>query len=179
MKKNAWRGMVLAALAAVVLSGCGAKRPDWIMQGSGAFKKEKTVLHGVGVAEGIQMESLRRTTADNRAIAEISKQLSTVSTSLMRDYMASTAVPAEAKGNEEQYVENTVKTFTSNVVSGVRIIDRYEDDGTLYSLAALDVEDLKRLANDVKGLSDSVREHIKANAEKAFEKMAEEESKLR
>src|SRR5687768_16589435 len=87
MKRMVMRvGAVLAAAA--ILAGCGSGRPDWIMQGSGAFKKDKKVFYGVGIAEGIQSEALRRTTADNRAIAEISKQLSTVSTSLMRDYMA-------------------------------------------------------------------------------------------
>lgn len=168
-------GVVAASLA---LSACGPKRPDWIMKGSGAFKKEQKMFYGVGVAEGIQSEALRRTTADNRAIAEISKQLSTVSSSLMRDYMANTSVPAEQKANEEQYIENTVKTFTSNVVSGVKIIDRFQDkSGTLYSLASLNLEDLKNLADNVKDLSTEVREHIKANAEKAFDKLAEEEEK--
>jgi len=162
-------------LMGVLLASCGAKKPDWIMKGSGAFKKDKKVIYGVGIAEGIRSEALRRTTADNRAIAEISKQLSTISTSLMRDYMASTGVPPEEKSNEEQFVENTIKTFTSNVVSGVKVIDRYESKSALYSLAALDLEDLKRMAGQVKGLSKSVAAHIKANAESAFDKLAEEE----
>jgi len=148
------------------------------MKGSGAFKKDQKVIYGVGVAEGVQSEALRRMTADNRAIAEISKQLSTISTSLMRDYMSSTAVPPEQKGSEEQYIENTVKTFTSNTVSGVKVTDRYQEkNGTLYSLASLNLDDLKMLAGEVKDLSESVREYIKANAEKAFDKLAEEESK--
>jgi hypothetical protein len=171
----------LGAMLAVglFLAGCGGeKRPDWVMKGSGAFKGDRKVIYGVGIAEGIQSEALRRTTADNRAIAEISKQLSTISTALMRDYMASTSIPAEQKGNEEQYVENTIKTFTSNVVSGVKVMDRFQaKSGTLYSLASLNLDDLRNMANDVKGLSESVREHIKANAEKAFDKMAEEEAK--
>lgn len=171
------KGWVILAIAAL-MSACGPKKPDWVMKGSGAFKKDQKVFYGVGIAEGIQSEALRRATADNRAIAEISKQLSTVSTSLMRDYMASTSIPAEQKGNEEQYVENTIKTFTSNMVSGVRVIDRYQDkSGSLYSLASLSLDELKSLAGEVKGLSESVREHIKANAEKAFDKLAEEEMK--
>jgi hypothetical protein len=178
MRKNIevfWVSVVAAAL----LAGCGGpKQPDWVMKGSGAFKKDQKVFYGVGIAEGIRSEALRRTTADNRAINEISKQLSTLSTSLMRDYMASTGVPAEEKESGEQYVENTVKTFTSNTVSGVKVMDRYQDKkGTLYTLAALNLDDLKTLAGEVKNLSDSVREHIKANAEKAFDQLAEEEAK--
>ena len=90
-----WTG---AALAAVFLAGCGgAKKPDWIMKGSGAFKADKKTFYGVGIAEGIQSEALRRTTSDNRAINEISKQLSTISTSLVRDYMSSASIPAAKK----------------------------------------------------------------------------------
>ncbi|HND64323.1 MAG TPA: hypothetical protein PKX64_05675, partial [Elusimicrobiota bacterium] len=66
----------------------------------------------------------------------------------------------------------------SNVVSGVKIIDRYQDkSGALYSLASINLEDLKTLAGEAKGLSAEVRQHIKANAEKAFDKMSEEEAK--
>ncbi len=171
-------GAFVAAIG--FLAGCGGggpKQPDWIMKGSGAFGGSNKVFYGVGIAEGIQSLALRRTTADNRAINAISKQLSTISTSLMRDYMASTSIPAENKGNEEQYIENTIKTFTTNMISGVKIIDRYEDKNALYSLASLSLEELKTLAKDVKGLSESVREHIKANAENAFDKLAEEEMK--
>src|SRR5262245_1074644 len=118
MNKRNFIGLGAAFLALALTAGCGGpKKPDWIMKGSGAFKKDQKVFYGVGIAEGIQSEALRRTTADNRAINEISKQLSALSTSLMRDYMGSTAIPADQKGNEEQYIENTIKTFTSNVVS--------------------------------------------------------------
>jgi hypothetical protein len=61
---------------------------------------------------------------------------------------------------------------------GVKIIDRFQDkSGTLYSLAELKIDDLKALADQVQSLSNDVREHIKANAEKAFDKLAEEEAK--
>lgn len=179
MSRRLWSGAATVLATAFLLTACGGpKKPDWVMKGSGAFKGDSKVIYGVGIAEGIQSEALRRATADNRAIAEISKQLSTISTSLMRDYMSSTAVPAEAKGNEEQYVENTIKTFTSNVVSGVKVMDRYQSkEGTLYSLSTLNIDELKKLAGEVKGLSSSVREYIKENAEKAFDKMSEEEAK--
>jgi len=176
MKKMIRGGLLM--VTGLALFACGPKRPDWIMKGAGAFKNTEKTLYGVGVAEGIQSEALRRSTADNRAINEISKQLTVVSTGLMRDYLANTSVPAEAKANEEQYVENTIKTFTNNVLAGVKVTDRYQDkNGTLYSLATLNVEQLKSLANDVQGLSEGIRDHIKANAESAFDKLAEEQEK--
>jgi len=169
-------------LAGALLAGCasGPKKPDWVIKGSGAFQDAgKKVLYGVGVAEGIRSEALRRTTADNRAMADISKQISTLSTSLMRDYMGSTSVPAAEKESGEQYIENTIKTFASNTLSGVKVIDRYEDEkkGTLYSLASLNIDDLKATADQMKELSQGVKEYIKANAEKAFDKLETEQTK--
>jgi len=176
MNMKRWIG---AALAAGMLAACGGgpKQPDWIMKGSGAFKADRKVFYGVGISEGIQSEALRRTASDNRAISEISKQLSTISTSLMRDYMAHAST--EQKANEEQYIENTVKTFTDNVVSGVKVIDRYYDAkrNVMYSLASLSLDDLEGMAGQMKSLSNEVRDNIKANAEKAFDKMSEEEAK--
>lgn len=176
--KTILRQSAVAVLGLALFACGGPKRPDWIMKGAGAFKDRTKTFYGVGIAEGIQSEALRRTTADNRAIAEVSKQLTVMSTSLMRDYMASTAVPAEEKGNEEQYIENTIKTFTDNVLSGVTVTDRYQDkSGTLYSLASLNLDTLTDLAGKVKGLSQGVRDHIKANAESAFDKLNQEQEK--
>lgn len=176
--KTLFRYTMLTSVGLALFACGGVKRPDWIMKGAGAFKDKSKTFYGVGVAEGIQSEALRRTTADNRAIADISKQLSVMSTSLMRDYMANTAIPEETMGNEEQYIENTIKTFTDNVLSGVTVSDRYQDkSGTLYSLATLNIDKLTDLAGKVKGLSQGVRDHIKANAESAFDKLAEEQAK--
>lgn len=178
---NRFKSWVVIASTAALLAACGGgpKKPDWVMKGSGAFKADKKVFYGVGIAESIQSEPLRRTTADNRAINEISKQLSTISTSLMRDYMAHASVPAGQKASEEQYIENTVKTFTNNVVSGVKVMDRYYDEkrNVMYSLASLNLDDLEGMADQMQSLSSDVRDHIKANAEKAFDVLAEEEAK--
>jgi phage host-nuclease inhibitor protein Gam len=176
MKKATW---VLLAILFVVTAGCaaGPTRPDWIMKGSGAFGKDKKTLYGVGIAENIKSEALRRTTADNRAIAEISKQLSTMSTSLMRDYMSSTSATEQEKTSGEQYVENTVKTFSSNTMSGVKIIDRWDNGKVTYSLAALNIDELKAMTDQVNQLSSQVRDYIKANADKAIDKLETEQAK--
>ncbi len=164
-----------------MFSGCASvpPKPDWVMQGGGAFKKNKEkILYGVGIAEGIASEALRRTTSDNRAIAEISKQISVLSTSLMRDYMSSATATEEEKSKGEQYIENTAKTFSSNLISGVKIIDRWDNGkGSTYSLAALNLDDLKSISEKVSQLSQKVRDHIKANAEQAFDKLSAEELK--
>ena len=171
----------LALFVGLLSSGCASApkntRPDWVMKGNGAFQGEKKTLYGVGLAENITSEALRRTTADNRAVAEISRQLSTISTSLMRDYMSSASATEQEKASGEQYVENTAKTFTSNTMSGVKIMDRWDDGKVTYSLAALNLDDLQRMADNVQELSAQVKEHIKANAEKAFDKLEAEQDR--
>ncbi|MHB9155931.1 MAG: LPP20 family lipoprotein [Endomicrobiales bacterium] len=174
MKKMSF---VCLAVAAAFLAGCAGAphRPDWIMKGGGAFPKDKKVLYGVGIAEGIKSEALRRSTADNRAIAEISKQLTTMSTSLMRDYMSSALATEAEKTSGEQYVENTIKTFASNSIAGIRVIDRWDDGKTTYSLAALNIDELKSMTEQVSQLSQQVKEYIKANAEQAFDRLETEQ----
>jgi hypothetical protein len=177
MKKAYGISLVLAVFVLASCFGDPAK-PDWIKKGAGAFGKEKKVLYGVGIAEGIRSEALRRTTADNRAIAEISKQLSTMSTSIMRDYMSSANVTEQEKSAGDQYVENTVKTFSSNTLAGAKIMDRRDNGKVCYSLATLNIDDLKVLAEKVKELRPQVREYIKDNAEQAFDKMEAEQAKM-
>lgn len=172
--------LALICAAGLLLWGCastGPKKPDWIMKGSGAFKDNKKVMRGVGIAENIKSEALRRTTADNRAIAEVSKQLSVVSTSLMRDYMSSASATEEEKTSGEQFVENTAKTFASNTISGIKISDRWDNGKVTYSLAELDIEELRALTDNIDKLSEQVKEHIKENAEKAFDKLEAEQEK--
>jgi hypothetical protein len=173
------KNLSVLLLGLLFLAGCasGPKKPDWVMKGGGAFKADKKVLYGTGIAENIQSEALRRETADNRAIAEVSKQLNVMSTSMMRDYQASTSATEQQKTSGEQYVESTVKTFTSNTVSGIKIVDRWDDGKKTYSLAALNIDDLKALADKVNELSQATRDYIKANADKAFDKLEQEQAK--
>lgn len=178
MNKTMW---AIIACAGLLIAGCAGApaRPEWITKGTGAFTKDKKVLYGVGIAEGITSEALSRATADNRATADISRQLSVMSTSLMRDYMSSANATEEEKAAGEQYVENTVKTFASNTMSGVKIVDRYRDGSVSYSLAALNIDDLKAMTDQVTALSRQVRDHIKANADAAFDALNAEQKNVR
>ena len=176
MNKAMW---VSVAVMIAMVAGCmgGPSKPEWTIKGAGAFPKVKKVLYGVGIAEGIKSEALRRATADNRAIADISKQLSTMSTQLMRDYMSSTHAGEKDKSNGEQFVENTVKTFSSNTLSGIKVVDRWDNGNVCYSLATLSIEELKGMVDQINQLSPQVREYIKANAEKAFDKLDAEQAR--
>ena len=50
--------------------------PEWVRKGAGAFlNKGDKAFYGVGAVSGVMNKPLARTTADNRARAEIAKGL--------------------------------------------------------------------------------------------------------
>ncbi|MFZ3090917.1 MAG: LPP20 family lipoprotein [Nitrospirota bacterium] len=154
--------------------------PEWVRKGAGAFlSKGDKAFYGIGSVSGVMNKSLARTTADNRARAELAKVFETYSASLMRDYAASTTAGDFKKTSEEQNIEQAVKTFSAATLSGVVIIDHWTDpqDNTIYALARLDLENFKETLNKMKELNAEVRDFVRKNAEKAFEKLESEEQK--
>jgi hypothetical protein len=160
-------------------SQAGIDFPDWVNKGSGAFSGDgKKAFYGVGMASGIKNQPLAMSTADNRARAEISKVFEVYSASLMKDYMASTTAGDMTASSEEQHVEQAIKTFSANTLSGVVIANHwFHPDGTIYSLAKLDLDSMKNLAGEAKELSPKVRDYVRKNAEKSFDSLDKEESK--
>jgi len=182
---------VVAVAIAAALMGCGDKKkedthqlegikyPEWVMKGSGAFGGEQgRVFYGVGSVSGIKNHALARTTADNRARAEIAKIFETYSASLMKDYMASTTAGDMKASSEEQHVEQAIKTFSAVTLSGVQVVDHWiHPDGTVYALAQLDLQTFKDNMDKAKELSNSVRDYVRKNAEKAHMDLEKEEEK--
>src|SRR4030067_742337 len=116
--------------------------PEWVRKGAGAFlNKGDKAFYGVGAVSGVMNKPLARTTADNRARAEIAKVFETYSASLMRDYAASTTAGDFKKTSEEQNIEQAVKTFSAATLSGVVIVDHWTDpqDNTTYSLLIFNI----------------------------------------
>ncbi len=187
---NAGRvGAAVWALSIGLLAGCVSSKPaqapvaagpEWVNKGSGAFKDGGAgVFYGVGMAAGIRNPALARSSADDHARDEINKTLNTYVSSLGKKYMASTTAGDMKSSSEEQHVSNTLKVFAKSTLHGVVIIDHWKDpaDGTLYSLAKLDMSAIKKTLDDTKELDSKVRDYVRANAEKAFDEVAAEEAK--
>ena len=158
----------------------GIQFPDWVNKGSGAFGGEQgKVFYGVGSVTGIKNHALARTTADNRARAEISKIFSVYSASLMKDYMASTTAGDMTASSEEQHVENVTKTFSAQTLSGVQIVDHWFHpvDGTVYALGRLDLAAFTDQLDKMNELSGKVRDYVRKNAERSFMDLEQEEAK--
>src|SRR5262245_41086206 len=144
--------------------------PEWVNKGSGAFGGETKVFYGVGSASGIRNASLARSTADNRARAEISKTFEVYSASLMKDYSASITAGDMSASSEEQMVSSAIKTFSANTRNGVQIVDHWihPTTGEIYSLARLDIGGFMDQLDKAKELNAKVKEAVKRSAEKAF-----------
>jgi hypothetical protein len=169
----------VALVLIVGLAACGGP-PKWVKQGSGAMsEKDSKAFFGVGSVTGVRNEPLAWDTAENRGRAEIAKTFETYTGYLMRDYAASTTAGDFTRNAEEQNVERAIKTITTTTLSGVRPIDRYKDEktGTYYVLTKLNLEDMKNNLQQARELNAEVRDYVRKNADKAFERLEKEEDK--
>src|SRR3989441_5491981 len=98
---------------------------------------------------------------------------------MMRKYAASTTAGDFTKNTEEQNVERAIKTVTTTTLSGVRRIDQYKDEktNTYYVLAKLNLEEMKDNLEKAKELNAEVRDFVRKNADKLFERLEKEEDK--
>lgn len=172
-------GMGLGVVLLVGLVACGGP-PKWVEKGSGVMnEKDSKAFYGVGSVVGVRNEPLAWDTAENRGRAEIAKTFETYTGYLMRDYAASTTAGDFTRNTEEQNVERAIKTVTTATLSGVRPIDRYKDEktNTYYVLTKLSLEDMKNNLEQAKELNAQVRDFVRKNADKLFDRLEKEEEK--
>ncbi len=169
-------GAVAACSSASGVSGGGAPgasatAPDWVRSGSGVRGGR---VYGLGSSTGIRNTSLARTTASNRARAEISRILEVYSASLMKDYQASTG-DLDAS-SEEQRVEQVIKTYSAQLQTGIEITDYWNDvaQQTWYAQAVLDFEKASQVAEASAMLSSTMKSWVEQNADDVFRSLESE-----
>src|SRR5574341_2060011 len=170
-------GSGLAVTMLVAMTACGGP-PTWVKKGSGPYNdKDARVFYGVGSILGIKNEPLAWDAAENRARAELAKNFETYTAYLMRDYAASTSAGDFTRSTEEQNVERAIKTFTAVTLNGVRPVDRYKDDktGTYYVLAKMSLKDMQDAIEQSKELNSQVRDFVRKNSERLFDRLEKEE----
>ncbi len=175
------RGTRLFVVAlSLMLTGCGGA-PTWVEEGSGAlYKEDDKAFYGVGAVAGIKHdEPLAWDTAENRARAELAKNFETYSAYLMRDYAAATTAGDFTATSEEQTVERAIKTFSSVTLRGARPVDRYKDEEshTYYVLTKLSLADAKEALAQAKELDSRMRDYVRDNAERLFDRLEQEEGR--
>ncbi len=69
--------------------------------------------------------------------------------------------------------------MTTATLSGVRPIERYKDEktNTYYVLTKLNLEEMKNNLEQAKELNSQVRDYVKKNADKLFDRLEKEEDK--
>jgi len=185
MKYNGLGNLVLSAVLGALQISCSGKTvvesnlniedaPDWVNEGTNILKTQgNRMFHGVGSATTMDDFSLQKSTADNRARAEVAKILSSYMKIMSSDYSAS------AKSGDDQHSEQNVTREINNItelnVAGVKIIAnwRSKEGGTIYSLAELDMKSVKDIMKNVNSMNTNLGKYIGNNANNVFDRMAE------
>lgn len=189
--KQRWEGVIGLMLGLVFAAGCASTKPmtaatpiqeyqspDWVRKGSGAFGADQgKVFYGVGSASAIQNPPLLRSTADNRARNELAKVFQIYTASLMKDYAVSTTAGTPGVSSEEQLVEQAIKTVSGMTLSGVEIVDHWQNPATgeYFSLARLDLAAFKGNLEKAKELDAKTKEYIRQNSDRLHEQLEKKE----
>jgi len=173
--------LLLISLFALTFSACSSRTkvesdlgirgaPDWVNEGKQALKDgKKRYFRGIGQAPTMNDESLQKSTADNRARAELAQIFSSYMDVLANDYSA--AVSDSEEVVNEQAVSRTVKNITSLNLTGAEIIARWRDKktGVLYSLAEIDMKKFKTVTGAARDMDTNLKQFIEHEADNIFD----------
>ena len=178
---------VAAAVMAVALAACGGGKtvvesdlgikgaPDWVNKGTQAVNdKDGRLFHGVGSSPSLGDDALQRSTADERARAEVARMLSTYIDAVSNDF--SSAAGTGSNASADQSVSRQIKAVTKQNLAGSKIVGRWKDSrtNTVYSIAELDFRSVKTTLEGANGMNDDLRRYIGRNAENIFDKVSGE-----
>lgn len=178
---------LLAALAAVMLAACSGGRtkvesdlgidgaPDWVNEGAQALdNRGGRLIHGIGSAPRMRDVSLQRTTADDRARAEVARVLSSFMNVVSNDYVATAGFDEAAV--DEQAISRQIEGITRTNMSGTEIIARWQDreEGSTYSLAELDLNRVKEIVRNSDLMNEDFVRHLEIRGETLFDRFMNE-----
>lgn len=149
--------------------------PDWVNEGSQALNnRDGRLIHGMGSAPRMTDASLQRSTADDRARAEVARVLSSFMNVVSNDFIA-TAGNGDAM-YDEQAISRSVENITKLNMSGTEIIARWRDPktGTIYSQAELDLKRVKDIVGSANQMHDGLRNHLVQHGETLFDRFTGE-----
>lgn len=176
--------LILSALILVFLAGCSGKTmvesdmhikgaPDWVNEGTQMLNdKGGRLFHGVGSAHPMGDESLQRSTADERARAELARILSSYMTVASDDYTA--AATSGGESVSEQSVSREIQNLSQINLTGAKIIGRWRDKkhGAIWSIAELDMKRMKQTLEKAEQMSPSLREFLSRESDGIFDRLA-------
>jgi hypothetical protein len=158
----------------VVESDLGIKgAPDWVNKGTQAVNdKDGRLFHGVGSSASLGDEALQRSTADDRARAEVARMLSTYIDAVSNDFAGASGTGSYAAA--DQSVSRQIKAVTKQNLAGSKIIGRWKDSRTnmVYSIAELDFKSVKTTLEGANGMNEDLKRYIGRNGENIFDKVS-------
>lgn len=178
--------LLFMALLALFVSACSSKTkvesdlglqgaPDWVNEGTNILNnKDGRLFHGVGSASPTGDMALQKSVADDRARAEVAKILSSYMDVVSSDYLSS-AKAGGANVNEEA-VSRQIKALTKVNLTGSRIIGSWRDSKTniIYSIAELDMKQVKSTLAGTEEMNDDLRRYIESRADNIFDRVSKE-----
>lgn len=149
--------------------------PDWVNKGSSILNdKNGRLFHGVGSAPPVGDMSLQKSTADNRARAEIARVLSSYMDVVTNDYVASAKSGSDSTADES--VSRQINNLTKVNLTGAKIIGSWRDPrtGIIFSIAELDMKHVKETLKGVNDMNADLKRYIETHADNIFDRVAEE-----
>lgn len=149
--------------------------PDWVNEGTQTVSDKKgRLIQGVGSSQPLGDESLQRSTADQRARAEVARILSSYLDVVMRDYSEATR-DAETSASSTT-IEQEIGSFSKVVLNGSHIIGHWKDkrSGVIYAFAELDLKRIDELLKQTDRLSPGIKDYMKAHNETLFDTYTQE-----
>ncbi len=176
--------LLIVAAALVLIAGCSGKTnvesdlnikgaPDWVNEGTQMLNdKGGRLFHGVGSAPSMGDRSLQRSTADERARAEIARVLNSFLQTASNDYSAMASSGGETVN--QQSISRQIENFTQINLTGAKIIGRWSDKrtGELWSIAELDMKRMKDTLEKAEQMSPGLREFLSSKGDSVFDQMA-------
>jgi hypothetical protein len=144
--------------------------PDWIKVGSCATQAPATPgWVGLGEVRGIRNVALARSTANNRARAELVRLFEAYETQLLRGY-------APLKGED---LTPTLKLLTASTLLGIQIVEHWfhPDDGSVYALARLDLAHFTQHAAQLRELDAPLRAYLAQQSEPIFNAFTQDQDR--
>ncbi len=134
--------------------------PQWVIRGAG---EDTDLIYGLGSFAGSRDVGLARDTALARARNDIVLQVQAQVRSLLESYQATTTGGEQygEAANDEQHVENMVAQVGQMDLSGAGMKEMWiSPTGTMWVLAAVDVEEFSRKVDAMSQLGEQVREDV-------------------
>lgn len=152
--------------------------PDWVNNGTRLYSgQDGRVIRGVGFAFKVGDMARQKSVADDRARAEIQRILLSYLGVVFDDFQA-----AGIAGNLSASRENLLpllKTIVISNMSSARISGGWRDaDSTvIWSVAELDMRDVKSSIAVMDGLGDDFKQFIGTSADTIFDRIAQQQSR--